>query len=133
MYVVTSNAALRNKLQAGTYGNMSIKNAKYNSLGIGIDYRSVYGSIFNSLYGFDESTYFDTPISLMNDVSTVQNDISLVNYSYRASGQTPLLDIEFTVSGNNFDPGKAGYTRLLAGTGLINQKITRLNEKISPQ
>lgn len=50
MYVVTSNQALRTKLQAGTYGNMSIKNAKYNSLGVGIDYRSVYGSIFNSLY-----------------------------------------------------------------------------------
>ena len=112
---------------------MSIKNAKYNSLGIGVDYRSVYGSIFNSLYGLDPSTYFGTHISLADDISMIPNDISRLNYSYRASGQTPLLDIEMTVSGNNFSPGKAGYTRLLSGTGLINQKTTRLNENIVPE
>jgi uncharacterized protein (DUF1501 family) len=133
MYVLTSNAALRTKLQAGTYGNMSIKNAKYNSLGVGIDYRSVYGSIFNSIYGLNETNYFGTPISLMNDISTTPNDISLLSYSYRASGQTPLLDVEVTVSGNNFDPGKSWYTRLLAGTGLLNQRSTRLNEKVTAE
>ncbi len=133
MYVITSNQALRTKLQAGTYGNMSIKNAKYNSLGIGIDYRAVYGSIFNSLYGINESNYFGTPIDLMNDINMVANDISLLNYSYQASGQTPLLNVELTVSGNNFNPGKAGYSRLLAGTGQVNQKITRLNEKTVPE
>ena len=79
---------------------MSIKNAKYNSLGIGVDYRSVYGSIPRELY---------------------------------LAFLTPLLDIEMTVSGNNFSPGKAGYTRLLSGTGLINQKTTRLNENIVPE
>jgi hypothetical protein len=132
MYVVTSNQALRTKLQAGIYGNMSIKNAKYNSLGVGIDYRSVYGSIFNSLYGLDESNYFGTPISLSKDISLAPNTISLLNYSYQASGQTPLLNIELTVSGSNYDPGKSGYTRYSAGTGLTNQRTTRLNDKIIP-
>jgi hypothetical protein len=107
MYVITSNTALRNQLQAGTYGNMSIKNAKYNSLGIGIDYRSVYGSIFNSLYGLDPSSYFATPVDLLRDVSMMPNRISLLNYSYQASGQTPRLNVELTVTGSNYDPGKA--------------------------
>ena len=59
--------------------------------------------------------------------------MSLLNYSYQASGQTPLLNIEFTVSGSNYDPGKSGYTRYSAGTGLANQKITRLNDKTVPE
>ena len=128
--MITSNAALRSQLQAGTYGNMSIKDAKNNSLGIGVDYRSVYGTIYQNLYGLNPSTYFGKPIDLFKDISTTPNQISLLNYSYQASGQTPLLNIEFTVNGINFDPGKAGYTRLLSGTGPTNQKMTRLNEKV---
>ena len=97
MYVITSNADLRSQLQAGTYGNMSIKNAKANALGVGIDYRSVFGSVFSSLYNLDPSTYFGVPISLQNDISTTPNDISLLSYSYQTSGQTPILNVEFTV------------------------------------
>ncbi len=129
MYVITSNTALRNQLQAGTYGNMSIKNAKYNSLGIGIDYRSVYGSIFNSLYWLDPSTYFAAPIDIFKDISLDPNRISLLNYSYQASGQTPLLNVELTVTGSNYNPGKAWYTRLLSWTGMVSTRNTRLNEK----
>ncbi len=114
--MITSNQALRAQLQAGTYGNMSIKNSKSNSLTVGIDYRSVFGSVFNSLYNLDPSTYFGTPISIHNDVSLTPNKMSLLNYSYQASGQTPLLNIEFNVSGVNYNPGKTGYTRLLTGT-----------------
>lgn len=133
MYVITSNANLRNMLQAGTYGNMSIKNAKANALGIGVDYRSVYGSIFKSLYNLDGTAYFGTGVDIFKDISTTPNTISLLNYSYQASGTTPLLNVELTVSGSNFNPGKAGYTRLLSGTGLTNQRITRLNEKNIPE
>ncbi len=127
--MITSNQALRTQLQAGTYGNMSIKNSKSNSLTVGIDYRSVFGSIFSGLYNLDPSTYFATPISLQNDVSLTPNKMSLLNYSYQASGQNPLLNIEFNVSGTNYNPGKTGYTRLMTGTGLTNQKLLRINEK----
>lgn len=133
MYVLTSNAALRAQLQAGTYGNMSIKNAKNNALGVGVDYRSVYGAIYKGLYNLDPSTYFNRPVDLFKDISTTPNQISLLNYSYQASGQTPILNIELTVTGSNFDPGKAGYTRLLSGTGPTTQRINRLNERVVPE
>lgn len=132
MYVITSNAALRSQLQAGTYGNMSIKNAKNNALGIGVDYRSVYGTIYQNLYGLNPSTFFGRPIDLFTDISTTPNEISLLSYSYQPSGQTPILNVELTVTGSNFDPGKAGYTRLLSGTGPTNQRITRLSERVVP-
>jgi hypothetical protein len=98
MFVITSNQALRNNLQAGTYGNMSIKNAKRNSLGIGIDYRSVFGSVFNGLYGLNPTAYFGTGIDLAQDISMEKSKISLLNNSYRASGQNPILTVNFNVS-----------------------------------
>jgi Protein of unknown function (DUF1501) len=58
MYVISSNKNLLNSLPSSTYGNMSIQNARGNYLGVGIDYRSVYSKIYNSLYGIDGPTFF---------------------------------------------------------------------------
>jgi uncharacterized protein (DUF1501 family) len=97
MMVVTSNQTLRNMLQDGTYGNMSIKNAKSNALGIGVDYRSVYGSIFKWLYNLDGPTFFgDSTISLADDISMNPNEISLLSYSYQASGRNITLNGELS-------------------------------------
>lgn len=129
MLVLTSNQNLRNTLSAGTYGNMSIKNAKANSLWTWVDYRSVYGSIFKWLYGLDGATYFGDPtISLDNDVSLDPNDISLLSYDYRASGNNVIMNGEFNVSWTNYNPWKAGYTRLLSGTWVNSLRNTTLRE-----
>lgn len=134
MYVVTSNQALRTALQSGVYGNQSIKYAKNNSLGVGIDYRSVYGLIFKALYNLDPSTYFASSVDLFKDISMEKNTVSLYSKTYQISGQNVSLGIELTISGSNFNPGKAGYTRLLTNTGIsLAPKITRLNEKIVPE
>jgi uncharacterized protein YgiM (DUF1202 family) len=134
MYVITSNRDLRNTLQAGTYGNQSIKYAKNNSLGVGVDYRSVYGSIFQALYKLNPITYFGQNINLFRDISLEKNTVSLLSYSYQASWQNVTMGVELTVSGSNFNPGKAGYTRLLTHTGDISTpKITRLSEKSTPE
>lgn len=42
MFVLSNNQTLLSSLPQKTYGNLSIKNAKDNWLGVGIDYRSVY-------------------------------------------------------------------------------------------
>ncbi|MBP9779822.1 DUF1800 family protein, partial [Candidatus Gracilibacteria bacterium] len=129
MIVISSNANLRNMLQDGTYGNMSIKNAKSNSLGIGVDYRSVYGSIFQSLYNIDGKSYFNDPtISLTDDISMDPNEVSLLSYSYQASGKNIVMNGEFRVTGRNYNTGKAGYTRLLSGTGITALKNTNIKE-----
>lgn len=106
---------------------MSIQYAKNNALGIGIDYRSVYGAIFKNLYNLDPSTYFQSPIDLLQDVSMIPNKISLLSRSYQMSGQNVILSTELSVSGSNFDPGKAGYVRVLTNTGNTNEKTTRLS------
>ncbi|GAB0174409.1 MAG: hypothetical protein HHAS10_02880 [Candidatus Altimarinota bacterium] len=133
MFVLTSNTDLRQRLSEGTYGNMSIKFAKNNSLGVGIDYRSIYGSIFQSIYGLSPISYFGTNIDLNRDISLEKSKVQLLSYSYQASGQNVILNGEFTISGSNYDPGKAGYTRLVTHTGSSNLKITRLSEKYTPE
>ncbi len=96
---------------------MSIKNAKANSLGIGIDYRSIYGKVFEALYNLNGKNYFqDDTISLEDDISLDPNQISLLSYSYQASGQNVIMSGEFSMTGRNYNPGKAGYTRILGGT-----------------
>lgn len=108
MMVITSSPALKSLLQNGTYGNLSIKNAKANTVGVGIDYRSIYAKIFQALYGLDGKTYFnDQNISLENDISTVQNEISLLSYRYQVSGQNVYLNGEFFVNGANYNIQKA--------------------------
>jgi uncharacterized protein (DUF1501 family) len=98
MIVLSSNPSVRSLLSAGTYGNMSIKNAKANSLGIGIDYRSVYGSIYKSLYGVDGSLYFNDRVSLDDDVSLDPNTVSLLSYDYRASGNNIIMNGELALA-----------------------------------
>lgn len=128
MFVITSNQNLKNLLQNGTYGNMSIRNAKANALGIGIDYRSLYGKVFEALYNLNGKTYFqDDTVSLEDDISLDPNQFSLLSYSYQASGQNVVMNGEFTMSGRNYNPGKAGYTRLMAGTGSSFLRNTTLN------
>lgn len=83
IYMLTSNPTLRALLPAGTYGNMSLKYTR-NSLGIGIDYRSVYSKIYQALYGIDGPTYFRDPsVSLEKDVSLEKNTISRVSLTNR--------------------------------------------------
>lgn len=134
MYVITSNPTLKSLLPDGTYGNLSFKDAKSNALGVGIDYRSVYGKIFEALYGLGGQSYFgDTTISLENDVSLTPNEVSLLSYSYQASGQNIVMNGELSVTGTNYDPGKAGYTRVLSGTGTNAMRNTSVTSGTSPQ
>lgn len=134
MYVITSNPTLKTMLPDGTYGNLSFKDAKSNALGVGIDYRSVYGKIFEALYGINGPSYFgDATIGLENDTSLTPNEVSLLSYSYQASGQNVNMSGEFSVTGSNYNPGKAGYTRLLAGTGSTAMRNVSLTNGTSAQ
>lgn len=58
MFVISNNANLVSSLPSKVSGNISIKNAKDNWLGVGIDYRSVYGKIYEALYGVSGPSFF---------------------------------------------------------------------------
>jgi hypothetical protein len=85
MYVLTSNPELRARLPQGTYGNMSFKNSRGNYLGVGVDYRTVYGTIMESLFGINADSYFGIDIDLEKEISSVKNKVSLLSHSYQVS------------------------------------------------
>jgi hypothetical protein len=58
MFVISNDASLLASLDRKIYGNISLTKAKENWLGVGIDYRSVYGKIFRALYGVSDTAYF---------------------------------------------------------------------------
>jgi hypothetical protein len=98
IFVITNNQTLLSKLDKKIYGNMSLTQAKNNWLGVGIDYRSVYGKIYNALYGLSEISYFGSNNDLERDIDTTPVKIALSRYEYRANNDTSLrLSIKMKV------------------------------------
>jgi hypothetical protein len=85
MFVISNNAPLLSSLNQKVYGNVSIKNAEENWLGVGIDYRSVYGKIYKALYGLSDTTHFGSVNSLTRDISTAPARIALTRTEYRSN------------------------------------------------
>lgn len=85
MFVLSNNPTLLTKLDKKTYGNMSLTKAKNNWLSVGIDYRSVYGKIYNALYGVSETSHFGSTNDLERDINTDPVKIALSRYEYRSN------------------------------------------------
>lgn len=123
MFVISNNSNLLSSLPQKTYGNLSFKNAKNNWLGVGIDYRSVYGKIYNALYGFSETTYFGETADLARDVDQTPARFALMRPEYRANNDSSVrVDLRFAAEGNNFDTSKSSYLQAWYGTGLTALK-----------
>ncbi len=86
VFVMSNNQPLLTKLNQKVYGNLSIANAEENWLGVGIDYRSMYGEIYNSLYGVSATSHFGNTNSLSRDVSTNPARFALARSQFRTNG-----------------------------------------------
>ena len=110
MFVMSNNAPLLASLGQKVYGNVSIKNAEENWLGVGIDYRSVYGKIYKALYGVSDTAHFGSINSLARDISTTPARLALTRTEYRSNGDWHArLNQKFTVEGENFDSHKSSH------------------------
>lgn len=85
MFVISNDSTLLSSLDQKIYGNISLVKAKENWLGVGIDYRSVYGKIYKALYGVSDTSYFGSVNDLVRDVNTDVPKVSLSRYEYRAN------------------------------------------------
>lgn len=121
MFVISNNSALLNSLPQKTYGNLSFQNAKDNWLGVGIDYRSVYGKIYSALYGTSDTTFFGETADLAKDVDATPARYALMRPEYKANNDSSVrVDIRFAGEGTNFDTKKSSYLQAWYGTGLAN-------------
>ncbi len=110
MFVLSNNTSLLSSLSSKVYGNISLRNAKDDWLGVGIDYRSVYGKIYKALYGVSDTAHFGSISDLSKDVSTTPAKVAFYRPEYRSLNDNNVrLNIKFKVESNNFDSDKAGY------------------------
>ncbi len=118
MFVLSNDPNVLSALPNSTYGNLSVKNAKDNWLGVGIDYRSVYGKLYSALYGVSPTSYFTAPADLAKDTDTSAARYSLLRPEYRANSDSSVrVDVRFRAEGANFDPNRASYLKAWYGTG----------------
>ena len=98
MFVLSNNPTLLSSLPNKVYGNLSLKKAKEDWLGVGIDYRSVYGKIYKALYGLSDTSFFGSTNDLTKDVSTSPVKIAFYRPEYRALNDISVhLDIKMKV------------------------------------
>lgn len=61
-----------------------------------MDYRSVYGKIYNALYGFPETTYFGETADLARDVDQAPARFALMRPEYKANNDSSVrIDLRF--------------------------------------
>lgn len=123
MFVLSNDSNLLNALPQKTYGNLSFKNSKDNWLGVGIDYRSVYGKIYKALYGLSDTNYFGETADLAKDVDETPPHFALMRPEYKANNDGyARVDIRFAGEGTNFDTSKSSYLQAWYGTGTDSLK-----------
>lgn len=108
MFIVSNNPSFLQGTPQKIIGNIILAREAQNYLKVGVEYRSIYGRIFRSLYGLDENTMFGAPVSLENDTSLEAATIQNVQESYQAiSDNRVRMSVNFGVSGKNFNRERA--------------------------
>lgn len=130
MFVISNNPTLLTSLDKKVYGNISVTKAKNNWLGVGIDYRSVYGKIYNALYGVSDSAHFGSTNELAKDVSLDPVKAALTRYEYRSNNDNNVrLSVKMKFEGTNFDSRKSGYVDAsrLKDQNNVNSEMSKIN------
>lgn len=122
MFVLSNNQNFLSSVPQKVSGNLSFAHAKDNWLGVGIDYRAVYGKIFQSLYGLTPATYFGKDIKLEDEIAVMAPRFVLSRREFRAQGSSVFMKLPFKVEGSNYDTDYASYVDIETGTGTDSLK-----------
>ncbi|MDD2907278.1 MAG: DUF1800 family protein [Candidatus Gracilibacteria bacterium] len=116
MFIISNNTKLLSSLDKKVYGNMSFKDSKENWLGVGVDYRAVYSSVLESLYGKDISPQLGGTFDIDDYVDTNPPKIELFRkeYEYYNTSRTKIK-LKFNVDDINFKPSEASYVKIQYG------------------
>lgn len=129
MFVISNNPTLQSNLPNKIYGNMDLLREKSDWLGVGIDYRSVYGKIFNSLYGLSDSNYFTSKNNLEENADiTTPPKFTLARNEFRPgyNNNSARLVVPFRIEDPNFSMDYGSNLEIEYGTGFSN--LRKLNQ-----
>ena len=129
MFVLTNNPALQSNLPNKIYGKIDLLHEKSDWLSVGIDYRSVYGKVFNALYGLSESNYFTNKNSLEENIDvTTPPKFTLARNEFRPghNNNSTRLTVPFRIEDANFSMDYGSNLEIEYGTGFSSLK--KLNQ-----
>lgn len=107
---------------------MDLLREKSNWLGVGIDYRSMYGKLFNALYGFSDSFYFTAMNRLEDNIENIGPRFALARNEFRPGYNTnsARLVVPFRIEDPNFHMDYGSNLEIEYGTGFSN--LRRLSQ-----
>lgn len=124
MFVLTNNPTLQSNLPNKVYGKMDLLREKSDWLGVGIDYRSVYGKIFNALYGLSDSNYFTSISRFEDNTDSTGPKFALARNEFRpgTNANNTRLTVPFRLEDRNFNMDYDSNFEVEYGTGFANLK-----------
>jgi hypothetical protein len=124
MFVISNNPTLQSSLPQKVYGTMDLLHEKSDWLSVGIDYRSVYGKVFNALYGLSDSNYFTSMSRFENDTDTTAPKFALARNEFRPGSSTnnARLTVPFRIEDTNFNMDYGSNLEIEYGTGFSTLK-----------
>lgn len=128
IFVISNNSTLQSNLPNKIYGKMDLLREKSDWLGVGIDYRSVYGKIFNALYALSDSTYFTDTNRLEDNIDATAPRFTLARNEYRPgyNNNNARLVVPFQIEDPNFSMDYGSNLEIEYGTDFSNMK--KLNQ-----
>lgn len=128
MFVISNNPTLQSNLPNKVYGGMDLLHEKSDWLGVGIDYRSVYGKIYNALYGLSDSSYFTSTNRLEDNMDINPPKFALARNEFRSgyNSANARLVIPFRIEDTNFSMDYGSNLEIEYGTGFTSLK--KLNQ-----
>lgn len=124
MFILSNNPTLQSILPDKIYGNMDLLREKSNWISVGIDYRSIYGKIFNALYGLSDSYYFTSMNRLEDNIDVITPKFALARNEFRpgSNANNARLVVPFRIEDRNFDMDYGSNFEIEYGTGFSNLK-----------
>lgn len=123
MFVLSNNPTLQASLPEKIYGKMDLLREKSDWLGVGIDYRSVYGKLYNALYGLSDSNYFTARSDLGENMDTLTAPrFTLARNEFRPgyNNNNARLVVPFRIEDPNFSMDYGSNLKIEYGTGFSN-------------
>lgn len=107
---------------------MDLLREKYDWLSVGIDYRSMYGKIFNALYGVSDSFYFTDVNRLEDNIETTAPKFTLARNEFQSgyNSNNSRLVVPFRIEDPNFNMDYGSNLEIEYGTNFAN--LTKLNQ-----
>lgn len=118
MIIFTNNAKLKQALPEKVYGNNSFKDAVANRLWVGIDYRSVYSTVYKALYDKDVSAQLGKNYDISTYIDSTAPDLNETRIEFvdnNRNNQSRAL-LSFNIDDDNFINSQGSYISVAFGT-----------------